>query len=554
MNLKKYINYTRLFAYGIKHKAYSLQPIAYGLRPTAYGLFLFLLSFNVQSQEISASIDTTAIKIGEQINYRISVETDSSDIINFPEGQTFLPLEMVEALPVDTSGTTALQRLLKKYTLTKFDSGAYTIPPQKIIINGKTFTTDSFQVKVNPVLVDTTKQKLYSIKPPLEIPSRYEFPKWIWWVLGGILILFGIGWLLFRRKRKKEEAKQNIPPFEKAMLTLKELDEGKLLEEQEIKTYYSILTDAARRYLDEQVDERAMESTSEELILRLQLKKDSGKLNIDQKIIDDFQRILQRADLAKFARSKPDVFTAKEDRSNIEKIITDTKQGIPEPTEEELQQNEAYRQKLLEIQKRKRKLVWIFSSIAVVIIALIVFVSIKGPSSLTNLVLGNTTEEMLRSDWITSEYGNPPVTISTPEVLVRQESDSVQNLLPGETFSNGTISGDLYIQLSIFKQKQQADPNEKTTENMFALLEAQGAKNIVTKNESFTTAAGIEGEKTTGSFSIGEGSKAKKYVLLNFEQDGAVRQILLVANKNDEYADKIISRVEYSVELTKSGS
>ncbi len=524
--------------------------------------YFFLFSTNALSQEINATIDTSSIKIGEQINYRISVQADSTDLVVFPpsdRGQTFLPMEMVEALPIDTSGTASLQRLLKKYALTKFDSGAYTIPAQKIIINGKTFTTDSFQVNVNTVMVDTTKQGLYSIKPPLEIPHDREFPAWIWWTLGGILVLMGIGWLLFRRKKKKEEAKRNIPPFEKAMLALKGLDDGKLLEEHEIKTYYSILTDAARRYLDEQVDERAMESTSEELIMRLQLKKDAGKLNIDQKIIDDFEHILQRADLAKFARSKPEIYTAREDRSNIEKIITDTKQGIPEPTEEELQRDEVYRQKLLEKQQRKRRLTWVISSLAVVIAAIAIFMIVKGPSSLTDLVWENSTKTMLNGEWITSEYGNPAITITTPDVLVRQ-ADSVRKngskIIPDETFSSGNMLDDLYIQMSFFKGKQQNNPDKKHTENTFAILEAKGAKNIITKQETFTTAAGIKGEKTTGSFSIAEGSdkpKTKKYVLLSFGQGGGTQEILLIANKNDEYADKIISRVEYSVELNKSG-
>lgn len=528
------------------------------IKPKAYSLFfcIFFFSFQVHSQEVSAFIDTATIKIGEQIDYHISVKTDSSDKVKFPEGQTFLPLEMVEALPVDTSQSASLQHLLKTYSLTKFDSGTYTIPAQKIIINGKTFGTDSFQVKVNPVLVDTTKQKLYSIKPPLDIPQRHEIPNWIWWMVGGIILVLAVGWFIFLRKKKKEEAKQNIPPFEKAMLTLKELDNGKLLEEQEIKTYYSILTDAARRYLDEQVDERALESTSEELILRLQLKKDAGKLNIDQKIIDDFERILQRADLAKFARSKPEISTAREDRSKIEKIITDTKQGIPEPTEEELQRDEVYRQKLLAKKRRKRQLTWIFSSLAVIIAAIAIFIAVEGPSSVTNLIMGNSTKEMLHGQWITSEYGHPSVTITTPEVLVRQV-DSAQNpnnLILGETFSSGNILEDLYIQLSIF-QKQ--NKTAASSEEILAALEARNAQNIVAKKEEFTTAAGIEGQKISGSFSIATDSgkpQNKKYVLLSFENGGKSEQILLVANKNDEYADKIISRVEYSVELEKTGS
>src|SRR5690606_11440739 len=123
----------------------------------------------------------------------------------------------------------------------------------------------------------------------------------------GLIILGLLLWLILKLKKKKAAEKEELPPFEKAMNSLTELDNEHLLEEREVKTYYSKLTDAARRYLDEQVDEHALESTTDELIARLKMLKDSGKLNISQQTIDDFEKILKRADLAKFARSKPDV-------------------------------------------------------------------------------------------------------------------------------------------------------------------------------------------------------------------------------------------------------
>ena len=53
---------------------------------------LFLAVFGVlflqqtSAQEISSSVDTTQIKIGEQIHYKIKVEADTTSIIVFPEG------------------------------------------------------------------------------------------------------------------------------------------------------------------------------------------------------------------------------------------------------------------------------------------------------------------------------------------------------------------------------------------------------------------------------------------------------------------------------------
>ena len=69
-------------------------------------LVLFLICCSVQlvraQSKVSAEIDTASIKIGEQIRYKITVETDTTDMVFFPEDQTFSPLEMVEALGIDT--------------------------------------------------------------------------------------------------------------------------------------------------------------------------------------------------------------------------------------------------------------------------------------------------------------------------------------------------------------------------------------------------------------------------------------------------------------------
>jgi len=95
------------------------------------------------SAQVTSSIDSTKIKIGEQITYKIQVEADTTDLVIFPEGQTFSPLEMIESYKIDTTKSDSKYNFIKKYGLTQFDSGHYTIPKQKVIIGDKTFFTDS---------------------------------------------------------------------------------------------------------------------------------------------------------------------------------------------------------------------------------------------------------------------------------------------------------------------------------------------------------------------------------------------------------------------------
>ena len=178
-----------------------------------------------QEAKVSASIDTAQIKIGEQILYRINIETDSTNLVVFPEGNTFSPLEVVESLGADTTRVQNKFQLLKEYTLTQFDSGSYTIPQQRIIVNNKPFLTDSMRVEVADVAVDTTKQAMYPIKPSVEVPKSFSIPNWFWWLLITLVIL-GVLVFFFIKRRKEKALENKLPPYEQAMKDLEDLDKS----------------------------------------------------------------------------------------------------------------------------------------------------------------------------------------------------------------------------------------------------------------------------------------------------------------------------------------
>ena len=231
-------------------------------------LFFFLCSFFSFSQ-ITFSIDSTSIKIGEQITYKIQVEVDSTALVVFPEGQTFSPLEMIESYQMDTMKQDAKFNLIKKYGLTQFDSGAYTIPRQKIIIGDKTFFTDSLKVEVKNILVDTTKQGLYDIKPIIEVDkSPSQWWKYLLYILLALAIVSGLlYWFVWRKKPLSEEEQiALLPPYDRAKLALKNLEESDYLKHSELKEYYSELTFIIRRYLEEKVYDHSLESTTQELV------------------------------------------------------------------------------------------------------------------------------------------------------------------------------------------------------------------------------------------------------------------------------------------------
>jgi len=525
--------------------------------------FLFFISLLFSFSEISAqsgvkaSIDSTTIKIGEQIRYKIEVESNPEDLVVFPEGETFSPLELVESLEIDTINENGNYRLLKEYFLTQFDSGKYVIPSQEVLIKSNSFYTDSIAVEVNDVVVDTTKQKLYPIKPSVEVDPGFSIPDWLWWLLG-IFLVAGLVAFFIIRKKKKDAQEPELPPYEEAMAELQKLDNSKLLENREIKEYYSQLSFAVRKYLDRKIYDHGLERTTGELILYLRAQKDAGKLKLTDGTISDFERILQRADLAKFARSKPDVITAKEDRSKTQFIIDDLRASVPEPTQEELLQDETFLQEQARKRKKRRIIIGVVAGVVIVILGITALIATQGYTYVKDTYLGHPTKELLEGEWIRSEYGNPTVAVTTPKVLVRGEIEmprEVEQMMVGsETFIYGSLLSNYYTTLSTIKFKGEVKFDlKKAVDGIYTNLEAQGARNIVMKQEDFTTLNGAKGLKVFGTLDAenpvtGE-SIPNKYVILNFAEKGGFEQIMVIFNENDQYAEEISERIINSVEI-----
>ncbi len=511
--------------------------------------------------KLKTSIDSTTIKIGEQLNYNINIETDTTASVVFPETKTFGPLEVIESYPIDTIPGLNKHRLIKKYGLTQFDSGNYTIPRLQVLIDNKTYFTDSLTIRVNDVAVDTTQQKMYDIKPIVQVSKSYSD----WWkyllIIIGILGVIGglVSWFVFRKKPLTEEEKvAMLPPFDRAMLELKKLEESKYLIQSEYKQYYSELTDIVRAYLEEDVNISALESTTDELITKIELLKDSGNLKIADETINQFKRILQTADLVKFARSKPEMRAADADRKAIEEIVIKTKEAIPEPTEEELQQTIEYQEEQ-ERKKKRRKI--IYTAIAGVVILFLsagAATTYFGLEYVKDTVLGHPTKELLEGEWIASDYGFPIVSVKTPKVLVRQDiplpAEARAQIKEMQFFGYDSKIGLFTIVVGSTTYNQGVEIDLQNAINgALSNMEKAGATNLITKQEEFISANGIKGIKTFGSgkFKVPETGEMipGKYVLLVFGGKNFQQNVILSWKRGDDYADQIVERVLRTVEV-----
>ncbi len=558
---------------------YELRMMNFALKKTSVfrsrssvfcALFFFLFSFASFAQ-VTSEIDTTRIRIGEQINYKIKVEADSSALVVFPEGQTFMPLETVEALKIDTTKKDAKFLLSRIYKLTQFDSGSYTIPRQKIIIGDQPFFTDSLRIDVNTIAVDTTKQKLYDIKPIIEVEKSGG--NWWKWLLGIVLLIALVGfllyWFIWRKKPLTEEEEiALLPPYDRAKLALQKLDESQYLIRSEVKDYYSELTFIIRKYLDEKVYDRALESTTSELINRLNLLKDGNQIPLSKDTIKNLESILKRADLVKFAKSAPDTALAEMDKVTIDKEIDHVKESLPEPTEEERLLDNQYKEEREQKKKRRKVILTVAISIFLIIATFVGFGIKYGFGFVKDSIIGHESKELLEGEWIESAYGFPPVYIETPKVLKRIDSpipDDAEEQMTMTTFMYGTMLDIFSVTvntttLKVPKQEAQTKETENPTFDLLKIsegsiqgFESKGATDITVKRKQFITPNAAEGLETFGTLNIKvlntDNVMNAQYTLLMFSNENVLQQIIITWPQDDVYADEMVQRIIDSVEL-----
>lgn len=542
----------------VKGKQYSLSLLTF---------FMSLASWAQQSVELKVAVDTTTVRIGEQLNYTLQIKADSTAQVVFPEQPIFAPFELLEERPIDTLRAQSHYLYTKRYALIQFDSGNYFLPQQQVLVNGFSKIADLIPIRVNPVVVDTMSQKLFDIKPLTEVKKNYDalISQLLWGLVVGLTII-GILYTYLFQKRKKELKARELPPFERAIEELRALENETLSEQEEFKRYYSRLTDVVRRYLEEEAKIDALESTSEELLAKLELRKDSGLLDLDRATLKSLRIVLQNADLVKFAKSMPEMYTASEDRKSVELVVKETKEALPEPTEEELLEKAAY-QEFLAKKRRKEQWIWGISGGGILaVLILVICMLVYGFYPVRDTLFRYPTKVLTSKQWFKSQYGTPPIAIETPDILERISSSDQ----PIQQFRLGTFDSPFYIDLlfdfptpkSDAPESPSADPKqadlEKGQELVNAIIqsfESEGAVNIFMKNDAITLPSGTPVAKVYGTLDYPK-KKQEERIRCNFSAylfafDQGTIILTLMYEKQDRYGESIEQRILNSLELIK---
>lgn len=253
-------------------------------------LILLLIYSKAWSQKIS--VDTNIIFVGQQAEIVISNNIKNSEFWpNFND-------TLVNGLEIVQSDFDTLsEEIIQKIIITSWDSGSYYIPPVKF-----SATSKSNDLIINVLLPNIdANSELKDIKGPLDDNIGWS-DIWPWLVLILIILLSIFTYKkYFNKKKKTVVVKKNIqtPAHILALSSLKKLENKKLIDKNDIKEYYSSISEIIRRYIENRFNFPALELTTYEIlnIITAIIKKEESI---------SLKNILEISDLVKFAKKIPD--------------------------------------------------------------------------------------------------------------------------------------------------------------------------------------------------------------------------------------------------------
>ena len=334
--------------------------------------FVLLIALSVvsavsQNVVLNAEIDTFQMMIGEQTRIKLELSVDTGYKVVLPE----LEKEIVSGIEIlekkrDMKSLNGNRRNLytDEYLITSFDSTLYNIPPFKVLVDSSEYLSNSLALAVYTMPIDTANlQNICGPKDVWDVDLTWE--EYRDSVHLGVIMLFlalALAWVVVRFVKNKPIIRiVKIKPKEPShLVALNKIDEIKNDEtwraDENVKEYYTRLTDALREYMFARFGFNATEMTTSEILDYLR--------GIDNKEnIAELKEILETADLVKFAKLHP---TANENNRNMENAIeyVNVTKNIEEEKQEPTEKKIVNQRSMLE----KRVLV---ASIVVIVLVLI---------------------------------------------------------------------------------------------------------------------------------------------------------------------------------------
>lgn len=260
------------------------------------------------AQRVGAALPSDSARVGDVVPVAIRVVVEPGQRVLLPDT---LPLgaagDSVENAArlrerVDTLADGSLQ-VTGVYAVTPWRTGELSLPPVPVQVVSGDESVRTLSAQVPPLTVVT-------VLPPDTAGIQPRPPKgvigasWDWRILGILLaiLLALLGLLLWwwwrRRGGDALELRPATPPRDVALATLQRAREGGYIERGEWKDFYTLTSEAVRRYAASQGSGWGEDLTTTELLDRLGAQAGERERAA-------LERILREADQVKFARRMP---------------------------------------------------------------------------------------------------------------------------------------------------------------------------------------------------------------------------------------------------------
>lgn len=285
-------------------------------------LILICCAYITQAQStINARFDSAMVETGEPFMLRVEVVGGEPDTLDLSAWQALLPPENI----LTRSGWRKDQNSWRNdVQFIAFEANdTMVLPPLTVVLrDGTSLQSDSLRIQIIATPVPSTDlNDIADVKDIHREASNWTDYIWVGWILGGLAILALLLYWISKRKKQKNTLfrSQQLSGFDLAMRKLEQLEQQQLWQKGEVKSYYTALSAIMRAYIDDRYQTKTHKSGAEDAVAQIK------KIGLDDAQEAALTLLLRNADLAKYAKGKPEAEYHPQSMADARMVVVGTR-------------------------------------------------------------------------------------------------------------------------------------------------------------------------------------------------------------------------------------
>jgi hypothetical protein len=294
-------------------------------------LILFLTTHLCSQIKVQNFVDKKEVYLGDVVNYHIiiehpkNIELSKFEIYNVIKDTTGAENFVLYSTKINKTKKLFSNKIIQEFVFKLIPVQLETLKINEINIGyinlqtneNKIIIVPSIELSVKPY--PKPKKKVFDGEI-IDIKGQIWIRNYFWLILFILLILSVLTWVFYQYRLKPQMQTQNanvgqqVDIKEVALKKLDDLWQKNYLSLGLIKEFYFELTEIVRWYIEKKFEVNALELTTEELFNVLKKK-------VDKKYNLELKSFLDNADLAKFAKYRPDEKQIVQDFEIAKKLI-----------------------------------------------------------------------------------------------------------------------------------------------------------------------------------------------------------------------------------------